>query len=74
LNLFGIVTGGWQLARGALAAERQLQQRQGDLQFYESRILTARFFGDGVLPRASGLAHAVIHGADSILGISDEQL
>jgi 3-(methylthio)propanoyl-CoA dehydrogenase len=74
LNLFGIVAGGWQLARGALAAEHRLQQRQGDLQFYEARILTARFYGDCVLPRAAGLAHAVIHGADSILGISDEQL
>jgi hypothetical protein len=74
LNLFGIVAGGWQLARGALAAERLLQRRQGDLPFYEARILTARFYGDCVLPRASGLAHAVIHGADTILGMSDEQL
>jgi alkylation response protein AidB-like acyl-CoA dehydrogenase len=74
LHLFGVVAGGWQLARGALAAERRLQQRQGDLQFYETRILTARFYGDSVLPRASGLAHAAIHGADSILGLADEQL
>jgi hypothetical protein len=74
LQLFGVVAGGWQLARGALAAERRLQQRQGDLQFYETRILTARFYADSVLPRASGLAHAVIHGADSILGLADEQL
>jgi alkylation response protein AidB-like acyl-CoA dehydrogenase len=74
LHLIGIVAGGWQLARGALAAERHLQQRQGDLQFYESRIMTARFYGDSVLPRASGLAHAVVHGADSILGLAHEQL
>jgi alkylation response protein AidB-like acyl-CoA dehydrogenase len=74
LNLFGIVAGGWQLTRGALAAERRLQQRQGDLQFCEARILTARFYGDSVLSQASGLAHAVIHGADSILGLTDEQL
>jgi alkylation response protein AidB-like acyl-CoA dehydrogenase len=73
LNLMGIVAGGWQLARGALAAERHLQTHQGDLQFYESRILVARFFGDSVLPRASGLAHAVVHGAESILGLADEQ-
>jgi 3-(methylthio)propanoyl-CoA dehydrogenase len=74
LNLFGIVAGGWQLTRGALAAERRLQQRQGDPQFYEARILTARFYGDSVLSQASGLAHAVLHGADSILGLTDEQL
>jgi alkylation response protein AidB-like acyl-CoA dehydrogenase len=74
LNLFGVVAGGWQLARGALAAERRLQQRQGDQQFHETRIVTARFYGDSVLPRAAGLAHAAIHGADSILGLADEQL
>jgi alkylation response protein AidB-like acyl-CoA dehydrogenase len=74
LQLVGIVGGGWQLGRGALAAERHLQQRQGDLQFYEARIMTARFYGDSVLSRASGLAHAVVHGADSILGLADEQL
>jgi 3-(methylthio)propanoyl-CoA dehydrogenase len=74
LHLLGIVAGGWQLGRGALAAERHLQQRQGDLQFHESRIMTARFYGDSVLSRASGLAHAVVHGADSILGLTDEQL
>jgi alkylation response protein AidB-like acyl-CoA dehydrogenase len=73
LNLLGIVAGGWQLARGALAAERRLQQQQGDLQFYQSRIMTARFYADNILPRTSGLAHAVVHGADSILGLADEQ-
>jgi alkylation response protein AidB-like acyl-CoA dehydrogenase len=73
LRVFGIVAGGWQLARGALAAERHLHTRQGDLQFYESRILSARFFGDSVLPHACALAHAVVHGADSILGLADEQ-
>jgi hypothetical protein len=35
--------------------------------------MTARFYADNVLPRTSGLAHAVVHGADSILGLADEQ-
>jgi 3-(methylthio)propanoyl-CoA dehydrogenase len=73
LNLFGIVAGGWQLARGALAAERHLLARDGDPQFHEARILSARFYGDSILSRASGLSNAVVHGADSILGLADEQ-
>jgi alkylation response protein AidB-like acyl-CoA dehydrogenase len=73
LNLFGIVTGGWQLARGALASERHLLARDGELQFHEARILSARFYGDSILSRASGLANAVVHGADSILGLAEDQ-
>ena len=73
LNLFGIVAGGWQLARGALAAERHLLAREGDLQFHEARILSARFYGDSILSRASGLTNAVVHGADSILGLAEDQ-
>lgn len=73
LNLFGVVAGGWQLARGALAAERHLLAREGDLQFHEARILSARFYGDSILSRASGLANAVVHGADSILELAEDQ-
>jgi hypothetical protein len=73
LNLFGIVAGGWQMGRAALAAERHLQQHEGDVAFYQAKILSARFYGDSILPRAPSLAHAVLHGADSILGLADEQ-
>jgi alkylation response protein AidB-like acyl-CoA dehydrogenase len=73
LNLFGIVAGGWQLGRAALAAERHLQAASVDRPFYEAKILTARFYGDSILSRAQGLAHAVLHGANSILGLADEQ-
>jgi alkylation response protein AidB-like acyl-CoA dehydrogenase len=73
LHLMGIVAGGWQLARAALAADRHLQARDGDLAFYEAKILSARFYADNILPRAPGLAVAVLQGAESILGIGDDQ-
>ena len=73
LNLFGIVAGGWQLTRGALAAERHLQTRDGDNQWYEAKILTARFYADNILPKASALSTAVVQGADAILDLSDDQ-
>jgi alkylation response protein AidB-like acyl-CoA dehydrogenase len=73
LNLFGIVAGGWQLTRGALAAERHLQARDGDNQWFEAKILTARFYADNILPKASALSTAVVQGADAILDLSDEQ-
>jgi acyl-CoA dehydrogenase len=38
-----------------------------DAGFYESKILTARFYADHLLPQAPGLAHAVLHGAAAAL-------
>jgi alkylation response protein AidB-like acyl-CoA dehydrogenase len=65
LKLFGIVAGGWQLARAALVAKNRLAEGRGDRAFYTAKIATAQFFGDHVLAAAAGLAHTVIHGGES---------
>ena len=39
----GIVTGGWLMAKGALAAERRLAAGDGDAAFHRAKIMTARF-------------------------------
>ena len=62
LKLMGIVAGGWQMARAALAAERLLFQ-QGDKSFLQAKIATARFYGDHVLVQAPGLRDTVVKGA-----------
>jgi alkylation response protein AidB-like acyl-CoA dehydrogenase len=74
LELFGVVAGGWQLARAALAARRGLASGNGDMAFLQAKLLTARFYADHVLPRSSGLCHAVVQGADAALTIDDDQL
>jgi alkylation response protein AidB-like acyl-CoA dehydrogenase len=74
LELFGVVAGGWQMARSALAARRRLASGDGDAPFLAAKLLTARFYADHVLCRARGLCHAVVHGADAALAIDDDQL
>jgi 3-(methylthio)propanoyl-CoA dehydrogenase len=73
LRLFGIVAGGWQLARSAEIADRRLAEDTMDREFYETKIGTAQFFMDHVLPEASGLAHTVTKGGESGMRVSDEQ-
>jgi len=63
LMLAGKVFGGWQLARGALAAHRRIGAGDGDKAFLEGKINTARFYADHVLSQADGLATCVINGA-----------
>jgi hypothetical protein len=74
LELFGVVAGGWQMARAALAARRGLASGDGDRAFLQAKLLTARFYADHVLSRSHGLCHAVVHGADAPLAIDDDQL
>jgi alkylation response protein AidB-like acyl-CoA dehydrogenase len=74
LELFGVVAGGWQMARAALAARRRLASGDGDAPFLAAKLLTARFYADHVLCRALGLCHAVVHGAGAALAIDDDQL
>ncbi len=71
LKLMGIVAGGWQMARAALAAEKRLAS--GDRPFLEAKIASARFFADQVLVQAPALRDTVINGAAAVMALTEEQ-
>ncbi len=73
LKLMGILCGGWQLARGALAAHAKLASGTADAAFLRAKISTARFFADHYLSQAPGLCEAVVAGASGVLALSEEQ-
>ncbi len=72
LEMFGIVTGGWLLAKGALAASKELEERSDP--FLRAKIATAHFYCTQLLPRAAGLMPAVIAGAGDLFEIEPELL
>ncbi len=71
LKLFGIVAGGWQMARAALVCDVRLAAGEDDA-FYRNKIVTARFYADHILPQAGGLAYTVANGAPGALALSEE--
>ncbi|PXX44463.1 acyl-CoA dehydrogenase [Aquitalea magnusonii] len=71
LKLMGIVLGGWQLGRAALIAREKLGEDGVDEDFLKAKITTARFFAEHLLPQVSGLAAAIVAGADSVLELDD---
>ena len=73
LRLWGLVTGGWQMARAARIAAARLAEGQGDPRFYRTKIATARFYADCLLPQASGLAAAIVGGGPSVLALADDE-
>ncbi|MDQ1439803.1 MAG: 3-(methylsulfanyl)propanoyl-CoA dehydrogenase [Acidimicrobiaceae bacterium] len=76
LELFGLVAGGWLLARSALAAHRQLAANAGggadDEEFLAAKVATARFFCQQLLPGTAGLVPAVTAGAAGLYQIDLE--
>lgn len=73
LMLLGSVAGGWQMARAALAAQKRLAEAVGDSAFYKTKIATARFYADHVLPQAWALRHAIVKGATPALELEESQ-
>jgi hypothetical protein len=73
LELWGVVTGGWQMGRAALAAAKHLRDGTGDARFLTAKIQTSRFYADCLLPRATSLARTITEGGDSVLAVAAEQ-
>jgi alkylation response protein AidB-like acyl-CoA dehydrogenase len=57
LMLNGVMQGGWQMARAALACRARLAQ--GEDAFLSAKLATALFYGAHILPRALALSAAV---------------
>ena len=72
LELFGTVAGGWMLGREALAARARLEAGGDDARFMATKVRTARFYCDNLLPRAAAEAATVMTGADSTLAFAAE--
>ena len=73
LKLFGIVGGGWMMARAMLAAQRKRGEPGADAAFYDAKLTTARFYCAHILPQAAAFKQTVISGADSVLALAESQ-
>ncbi|GMV57225.1 MAG: acyl-CoA dehydrogenase [Betaproteobacteria bacterium] len=73
LKLAGVIHGGWQMARAALASATRLGRGSADADFHRAKIATARFFADHVLTTASGLRDSIVDGAAGVLALPAEQ-
>jgi len=73
LMLWGTVAGGWMMARAALLADAKLAAGTGDADFYRTKIATARFYAEHILPQADCLATEVVSGAASVLALTEAQ-
>jgi butyryl-CoA dehydrogenase len=62
LEFFGIITIGWQWLLQALAAQKALRENPAgeDLNFYQGKLYTFRYFFQYELPKIEGLAKSLL--------------
>jgi alkylation response protein AidB-like acyl-CoA dehydrogenase len=73
LKLFGMVGGGWMMARAAEVAQRKCAEPGADTTFYDAKIVTARFYCEHILPQAAACKRTVVNGAGSVLALEESQ-
>jgi alkylation response protein AidB-like acyl-CoA dehydrogenase len=73
LKLFGTALGGGLLCQAALVARRKMEELDSDRDFLSAKLVTARFYGEHVLPQVHAHLEAVLHGSDSVLALQDTQ-
>lgn len=72
MHLMGLVTLGMLWLRMAGAARRLIDAGEGDRAFLETKLVTARFFVDRILPRVHGLRGELEGGADTVMALAPE--
>ena len=71
LRLFGTVAGGAMMARAAAAALAQLEN--GDSPFHATKLVTARFYAENILPQAPSLVAPITEGHTAVLALAPDR-
>ncbi len=73
LNLAAYLTGGWLLAKGALAAKSKLAAGEGNADFLKGKIITAKFFFTQFVCQAEALGEVFMEGGNTIMEMPEDQ-
>lgn len=73
LEMMGLVTGGWMLARGMLEARRIASSPGVDAGFLEAKVTTACYFAETHLVRVPALLGPVIGGGSLVMALAEDR-
>jgi butyryl-CoA dehydrogenase len=62
------------MARATLAAKAKLVSGKGDPQFLSSKIATARFYAEQIMPQVNALLPIIVGGSECVMLLEQEQL
>jgi 3-(methylthio)propanoyl-CoA dehydrogenase len=71
LKLWGVIAGGWQMARAAMVCAQKIAEGDTD-PFYAAKIATARFYATHVLSQAAWYKRQILDGSSDVMSLSEE--
>ncbi|MDQ2865969.1 MAG: acyl-CoA dehydrogenase [Candidatus Eremiobacteraeota bacterium] len=71
LKLWGVVAGGWQMARAATVAADKIASGDGD-PFYAAKITTAQFYASHVMTQAAWYKRQIIDGSGDVMTLAED--
>ncbi|MAJ35887.1 MAG: acyl-CoA dehydrogenase [Candidatus Puniceispirillum sp. TMED52] len=72
--MMGMLTGGWQMVRGAAIARKQSQTDGADVNFLSTRWTLADVFITQRMPQVDALAETIMKGDEAVLAIAADML
>lgn len=73
MMLAGTAFAGWQMARAALIAVDRLAGGTDDTAFYETKLVTARFFAEHLLTRSHFYVQSILAGSESTMNLDEDR-
>jgi hypothetical protein len=74
IMMMGMLTGGWQMVRGAAMAIKQSKEQGADVDFLTTRWTLADVFVTQRMPQADALAETIMTGDEAVLSVAAELL
>jgi len=73
LRMWGVVAGGWQMARAARIAADKVAAGDPDSEFYRAKLATAAFYASHVLSAHAWYRRQILDGSGDVMSLSDAQ-
>jgi 3-(methylthio)propanoyl-CoA dehydrogenase len=73
LKMWGVIAGGWQMARAAKIASEKLAAGDPEAEFYKAKLATAKFYSTHVLSQAAYYKRQIIDGSADVMTLTDDQ-
>ena len=73
LRLWGVVAGGWQMARAARISADKIAAGDSEAEFYNAKLATAGFYAAHVLSQAAWFKQEIVDGSADVMRLSETQ-
>jgi acyl-CoA dehydrogenase len=73
LKLWGVIAGGWQMARAAQISAAKIAAGDPEAEFYKAKLATAKFYTTHVLSQGAYFKKQIMDGSGDVMTLTPEQ-